>query len=272
MTSPASTPTTTKSTTTTACPACQSPASGKFCSNCGAPLAGAECVACGTALTPGAKFCHRCGTPAGAKADTRALAVSGDRGFGSALPWAVAAIALVALIALVAGQRFSRANASIAAVPADLPAAAQSAGAPPDISQMSPEERADRLYDRVMALNERGRADSVRFFAPMAMQAYTMLGQLNADQRYDLGRIAAVSGDQEIAKAQADSILSTQPQHLLGLLLAADAAGLRGDKAAQTAYRRRFAAAEPAERAKQLPEYQQHVAEIDARLAKIRAR
>ena len=137
---------------------------------------------------------------------------------------------------------------------------------------MSPEERAERLYDRVMALNERGRADSVRFFAPMAIQAYTMLGQLNADQHYDLGRIAAVSGDQETAKAQADSILSHQPQHLLGLLLASDAAGLRGDKVAQTAYLRRFAAAEPAERAKQLPEYQQHVAEIDARLAKMRAR
>ena len=137
---------------------------------------------------------------------------------------------------------------------------------------MSPEERAERLYDRVMALNARGRADSVSFFAPMAMQAYRMLGQLNAEQRYDLGRIAAVSGDQATAKAQADSILTAQPQHLLGLLLAADAAGLRGDKAGQSAYLRRFAVAAPAERAKQLPEYQQHVAEIDAGLAKTRAR
>lgn len=196
--------------------------------------------------------------------------MNGDRGFGTALPWAVAAIALVALIALVAGQRFSRSNDAVASAPSDLPAAAQTAGAPPDISQMSPEERAERLYDRVMALNERGRADSVRFFAPMAMQAYRMLGQLNADQRYDLGRIAAVSGDQETAKAEADSILSTQPQHLLGLLLASDAAELRGDKTGQNAYLRRFAAAAPAERTKPLPEYQQHVAEIDARLAKIR--
>ena len=75
-----------------------------------------------------------------------------------------------------------------------------------------------------MALNERGRVDSVRFFAPMAMQAYSMLGRLNADQRYDLGRIAAVAGEEQIAKAQSDSILASQPQHLLGLLLAADAA------------------------------------------------
>jgi len=254
------------------CPACQAPASGKFCSSCGAPLAGAQCGACATALTPGAKFCHRCGTPAGAKADPRAPVAGTERGLGSALPWAVAAIALVALIALVAGQRFSRSATASAAAPADLPAAAQTAGAPPDISQMTPEERAERLYDRVMALNERGRADSVRFFAPMAMQAYTMLGPLNADQRYDLGRIAIVSGDVPTAKVQADSILSTQPQHLLGLLLAADVARARADQAAETAFLRRFVAAEPAERAKQLPEYQQHVAEIDGRLAKARAR
>jgi len=268
MTSPASAPT---PNPTPACPACHAPASGKFCSNCGAPLAGAQCAACGTDLTPGSKFCHRCGTAAGAKADQPITIGNADRGIGSALPWAVAAIALVALIALVAGQRFSRSSVTAAPAPTDLPAASQS-GSPPDISQMTPQERAERLYDRVMALNERGRADSVRFFAPMAMQAYTMLGRLNTDQRYDLGRIAAVSGDEQTARAQADTILSTQPQHLLGLLLAADAARLRGEQTREATYLRRFMAAAPAERAKQLPEYQQHVAEIDARLEKIRSR
>ena len=184
----------------------------------------------------------------------------------------MAAIALVALIALIAAQRFGRPSAPSAIASADAPAATQSAGAPVDISQMSPEERAERLYDRVMSLNERGRIDSVRFFAPMAMQAYVMLGALNADQRYDLGRIAAVAGEADIAQAQADTILSRQPQHLLGLMLAADAAGLRGDRSAASAYVRRFVAAAPRERAKQLPEYQQHVAEIDARLGRASSR
>ena len=133
---------------------------------------------------------------------------------------------------------------------------------------MTPEERAERLYDRVMSLNERGRADSVRFFAPMAMQAYTMLGALNADQRYDLGRIASVSGDEAVARAQADTILASQPQHLLGLMLAADAARMRGDNKAEGSYVRRFTAAVPGERAKRLPEYQLHTAEIDARVAR----
>jgi len=258
--------------TTSTCPACHSPATGKFCSNCGAPLRRATCAACQTALTPGAKFCHRCGTPATATPSDTRLAAPAERGLGSALPWAVAAIALVALIALVAAQRFGRPPAATAIASSDAPAAAQGGPASVDISQMSPEERAERLYDRVMSLNERGRSDSVQFFAPMAMQAYVMLGALNADQRYDLGRIAAVSGATDIAKAQADSILAAQPQHLLGLMLAADVAAQSGNRTAETAYLRRFVAAAPAERAKQLPEYRQHVAEIDARLARSSSR
>ena len=257
---------------TSTCPSCQSAATGKYCSNCGAPLAGAQCVACQTALTPGAKFCHRCGTSATATTSEARLVPATERGLGSALPWAVAAIALVALIALVAAQRFGRPAAATAIASADAPAAAQGGPASVDISQMSPEERAERLYDRVMSLNERGRSDSVQFFAPMAMQAYVMLGSLNADQRYDLGRIAAVSGATEIAKAQADTILAKQPQHLLGLMLAGDVAAQSGDRAAQAAYARRFVAAAPTERAKQLPEYRQHVAEIDARLARASSR
>jgi uncharacterized membrane-anchored protein len=118
-----------------------------------------------------------------------------------------------------------------------------------------------------MALSERGRQDSVQFFAPMAMQAYLMLGALNSDQRYDLGRLALVSGDASTARAQADTILSKQPTHLLGLMLAADAAKARGDQTEERNYLRRFATAAPSERAKQLPEYVQHVNEIDARLA-----
>jgi uncharacterized protein HemY len=106
----------------------------------------------------------------------------------------------------------------------------------------------------------------------MAMQAYAMLGALSAEQRYDLGRIAAVAGDEAVARAEADTILGAQPRHLLGLMLAADAAHLRGDRFAEAAYLRRFVAAEPSERAKQLPEYQQHVTEIDARRGRSGAR
>ena len=208
------------------CPSCGAEASGKFCANCAAPLQGAVCAACRSALTPGAKFCHRCGTPAGAPA-----LIARTPAGSTTLPWSVAAIALLSLVALAAGQRFGRARG---AEGGEAPAASDAA-APmraPDISSMTPAERAERLYDRIMSAAERGRTDSVRFFLPMAMQAYENLGPLSIDQRYDVGRLAEVGGDARVAAAQADTILRAQSKHLLGLLLASKAARLRGDTAA----------------------------------------
>lgn len=247
------------------CPSCQAQAVGKFCSNCGASLAGALCGDCGAPLTVGAKFCHRCGTAAGADVALH------QGGFSSALPWAVAAIALVALVALIAGQHFSRQSTDVSAS-AGVPGATAGDSAPfagetgngqaPDISALSPAEAAVRLYNRVMGAHERGRADSVQIFAPMAMTAYQMIGTLDLDQRYDLGRIAAVSGDEPVARAEADTILALHPNHLLGLILGGNAARMRRDAAAERDYHARLVAAAPAERAKQLPEYIAHANDI----------
>jgi hypothetical protein len=256
------------------CPSCKAAASGKFCSTCGAALLATTCTTCAAPLTPGAKFCHRCGTPVGAASPTPAHPVS-DRGFGSALPWAVAAIALVALIALIVGQQFGRrgpagtaGTASTDGAPPPLGAAGVSAAPAPDISSMSPGERAVRLYNRVMAMSERGRADSVQLFAPMAVAAYEMLGPLTVDQRYDLGRIHLAAREAPLAAAQADTILRQQSNHLLGLLLAADAARARNDDSKARDYLARFQRAQESERAKQLPEYLDHANDISAALAR----
>lgn len=266
---------------TSACPNCGAQTSGKFCSECGAPLEGAICAGCRAPLTPGAKFCHRCGLAAGAPAPAinagpaGAAAAAGDaRGAAAALPWAVAAIALVALIALVAGQRFAK------RAPSDQPLAAQAAptagplgpGSAVDISNMSPEERAERLYNRVMAYTERGATDSAQIFAPMAIQAYEMMGDLNADQHYDVGRIALVTGDPVMAGAEADTILARTPTHLLGLILAAEAADAQKQSAKADGFRKRLVAAAPAERARGLSEYVQHTNDIDAALADAKKR
>lgn len=253
---------------TTQCPACGAPASGKFCSNCGVPLAGAVCASCRAPLTPGAKFCHRCGAPAGAAG----TAARPREGVGNALPWAVAGIALLALIALAAGQRFSRpATSDNGEQTTALPSPDGGQPRAPDISSMSPAERAERLYDRIMSLAERGKVDSVRFFLPMAMQAYDALGDLTLDQRYDIGRLAEVAGDPRIAGAQADTILRQHPKHLLGLVLASRAARLRNDSAGARRYLQQLARAEPAERRKALPEYDLHRNDIDTALAELRA-
>jgi hypothetical protein len=253
----------------TTCPACGARASGKFCSECGGSLGHSRCTACNVDLIDGARFCHRCGLPAGAATP----ASEGASGSGVSLPWIVAAIALLALIALVAGQRFgaNRVDASAAVSAADLPAEALPQGArAPDISQLSPAERAMRLYDRLMRFDEAGKHDSVQFFAPMAIGAYGMLGNLDLDGRYDLGRIGEISGDTRLAAAQADTILRTNPRHLLGLILAAHAARLAGRSDDERRYYQRLVAAEPTERPKQLAEYITHARDIISALDEAR--
>jgi hypothetical protein len=147
----------------------------------------------------------------------------------------------------------------------------QSAGVrAPDISSLSPQERADRLYNRVMLLATQGKIDSVQFFAPMAVQSYLMLAPLNADQRYDLGRIGEVTGALPLAKAQADSILLENPNHLLGLILEARLATIAGDTTQLHSYERRLIAAQRAELAKKRDEYTRHEDDITNALQQAR--
>jgi hypothetical protein len=266
------------SPTTSTCPRCGAEAVGNYCPSCGAPLAGATCPRCEAALTPGANFCHRCGLPTPAAAATRPpdaevpVPPGEARGFSSGLPWGVAIVAFVALVALVIGQRFgARMGTGRDNGPQAVDAAAgPMAGRAPDISAMSPEEQAMRLHDRVMALAERGRIDSVRFFAPMAIGAYQRLDSLTLDHRYDLGSVGVVAGDHDLARAQADTILARSPNHLLGLVLAIRAARAAGDTPRVQSLERRLISVATAERARRLPEYRMHDREIEAALAAAR--
>jgi hypothetical protein len=135
---------------------------------------------------------------------------------------------------------------------------------------MSPAERADRLFDRVMRLHSEGKDDSVQTFAPMALAAYQMMDSLTLDQRYDLGRIGEAVGLPDVARAQADTILAHAPTHLLGLALAARAATVAKDTDVARRYYKRLLAAVPAEEKKKLPEYDRHRADIDAAVAEAR--
>lgn len=249
---------------TSKCPKCGATASGRFCSECGATLGNVSCAACNTGLIEGAKFCHRCGLPVGATVP------ASDRKPGSAmsLPWVVAAIALLAFIALVAGQKFG-ANRPIAAeastAPTEIPP-----GRAPDISNMTPAERAIRLHDRIMQLKSAGKQDSVMLFAPMGMAAFEMLGNLDEDSRYDLGMIGWASQNAAVAKAQADTILKQNPKHLLGLILAARAAEMEKREADQRGFYQRLVAAEQSERATARSEYITHEPDINAALEQAR--
>jgi hypothetical protein len=191
------------------------------------------------------------------------------------LPWVVAALAFLALFAMAAGRGFNarpsntvdgsqnalpQAGLDDRSINADGQAAAGIRA--PDISSLSPQERADRLYNRVMLLASQGKADSVLFFAPMALTAYQMLAPLNADQRYDMGRIGEVAGAIPLAKAQADTILRENPNHLLGLILEARLATLAGDSTRLHSYERRLIDAEKTEANRKRDEYVRHQDDI----------
>jgi hypothetical protein len=204
------------------------------------------------------------------------------------LPWAVAAIALLALIALVAGQRFGRtpptpiADASAASsqtagpLPADPNASATDPNAAerpmraPDISAMSPDERALRLFNRVVSLAEQGKRDSVQFFSPMALMSFQSLPSPTALQRFELGRIAELADLKDIVTAQADTLLKASPTHLLGLALASIGAGMKKQYDKQAEFDRRLIAASKAERARNLQEYQVTQVDLDSALARAR--
>ena len=195
----------------------------------------------------------------------------------------MALIALCALIALVAGPRIgasrgSTLDAPITAIPQpglDFPSpmGGGAGGRAPDISSMTPEERATRLYDRIMQLDGEGKTDSVQFLAlNMFIPQLRSMEPLDLHLRYDLGRVGVAAQTADVATAQADTILQANPTHLLGLALAVRAALFRGDEAAARGFERRLLAAEQSELARNLPEYTQHKVDIDLALADARRR
>jgi hypothetical protein len=269
------------STPLAVCASCGNPASGRFCSSCGASLEPVACVGCGETLSPGARFCHSCGRAQAPAPNDVPLSTPGRAAPASSLPWIVAAIALITLLAFLAGSAFNRRRGSSLDAPQNaLPQAglddrgvAGDGSEPvrgPDISQLSPQERADRLFNRVMLLNSQGKTDSVLFFAPMAIEAYQMLSPMNADQRYDLGRVAEAAGALPLARAQADTILRENKTHLLGLILGARIAQLEKRTADLQKLEAALLQVYPSESAKKLPEYERHAADITSAVADAR--
>ncbi len=250
-----------------ACPACGAPATGNFCSSCGAGLAPRDCARCQAHLSPGARFCHRCGqaAPGAAPAD---LTPNRER-----VAWRVAGVLCVVLVGTIV---FKVARGAPAPVAPDManPGAASSqtmssagaAGAPgaaPDISQMSPRERFDRLFNRVMAAAEQGDSAQVGRFTPMALGAYAQLDSVDIDARYHAAVLRIQSGDPVGALALADTIQTESPGHLFGDLIRGGVAEARGDTAARARAQRDFLAHYDAEMKAKRVEYLEHGPALD---------
>ena len=217
----------TPATSAPACAACGTPLSGRFCSHCGAPAERGACLACKTGLSPGARFCHRCGVPAGAVAATARR---------ERTAWIIAGTAvLLALLVVV-----WRAGGARPTVP-DMGNAgniggggALPVGRAPDISALSPRQRFDRLYERVVRAAEAGDSLTVVQFAPMALGAYALLDTVNADARYHAAMIQLAVGDVAAALALADTIEANAPEHLFADIVRGEAADRRNDTAGLT--------------------------------------
>jgi hypothetical protein len=219
------------------CPACGAAAEGKFCSSCGATLTAQRCPACDAPVAAGARYCPLCGQSVGeARARNRAL------------PWVIAGAMVMALSAAML-VRLTR-------TPDQRPAASPVA---PDISNLSPRERADRLFNRVMTAVENRDTAQVNFFVPMALQSYRLLGErLDPDARYHLGLIEFVSRNYQGALAQADSITQASRGHLLANVLRSQIAAVQGNIAARDRAYRDFLAAYDREMGSGKPEYTDH--------------
>ncbi|MFL5386163.1 MAG: zinc-ribbon domain-containing protein [Longimicrobiaceae bacterium] len=260
------------------CPACGAEASGRFCNQCGAAIA-AACSECGNPLPRGARFCNQCGAPAAATP-----AAAAPR--ASLLPWVVAGAALLGLVAVLlvprfrgapqpAGQTVAPPPFAAATQPGAAPSSAVPGGGNPgavDLSQMTPREAADRLFNRVMTAAATGDSAQAQRFVPMAVMAYQRVDSLDADGRYHLAALHLVGRDWAAARAQADTLLAASPTHLMGLFSAAEAEHGRGNTAAAKDFYRRFVRAYDAEVAKRLPEYEEHSQGLPAMRAQAVAR
>ena len=226
------------SVTTASCPSCGAPVTGAFCRACGAAVGAVPCVRCGAPLPSAAAYCPACGHARNAKTLDRRL-----------LPVLVGGVAVVAAAVALAWPRGP-------APEADLPPAAAAAAAP-DISRMSPEERFDRLYRRVMQAARTGDTAS-RGLAPMALGAYEMLDSADADTKYHAALIRLHVGDAAGAAALGDSILVRDSAHLLGYVARGMAFRWQRDSARLPAVYAAFRRHAARELAAGRPEYAEH--------------
>jgi hypothetical protein len=244
-------------TTSTPCPACGSLASGNFCSGCGASLGHRPCAYCQAGLSPQARFCHRCGKPAGGS-NPRGSAWSGPE----RKAWAVAGVLCVVLVGGIAYQVSSAAGPSAP----DMVNAGSSpglTGGAPDISAMTPRERFDRLFNRIMQAAERADSAEVTRFTPMALGAYSQLDVADADARYHAAVLRMQVGDFAGAGALADTILAEAPGHLFGYIVHGETAARTNDSAGRARARRDFLAQYGREMKAGRVEYLEHQPVLD---------
>ncbi len=214
----------------------------------GKPAGGQACSSCGAAVRPEARFCHACGASLEAGPSSGKWPAVKLAGLGAAVAGSIA-VAVIAVVTL--SERESPA-------PFSSPAPAPMSDLQPDLSQMTPRETADRLFNRVMMASEQGKRAEALSFVPMAIEAYGSLPVLDRDALYHLGHIHSVAGDRANVDRQIAAMRQGAPNHLLALVLEHGIAERSGDRESVSRILTAFAAAYDAEIAQGRPEYEAH--------------
>lgn len=208
------------------------------------------CPTCRTRLAVGARFCQHCGAGVGAASPRSPVQWA----------WAVAGLSVLAVVLVLVWR----------ASPAPPPAPSTGDPAAIDLSTMTPRERFDRLYDRVMRAAESGDLATVNQFSPMALAAYDQLGTRDTDARYHAAMIRMHTGDPDGAAALADTIRAEAPTHLFSFVVHATLARQRGDSTRMREEEAGFLRGYDGEMATGREEYQQHRFILDQMLEQAR--
>lgn len=249
----------------TVCNQCGADSPGLFCASCGASMKTVVCVSCATEVPPGSRFCTECGT-AVRESGRRAAVEGGTNGgeasalLGSSAGWWVSGGLLLVLLAILGGQVLTDANGSDVGLAPGAPGSSGSLGPAPnvDLSTMTSREAADALFNRVMgALAVEDTVEVVNFL-PMALDAYELARPLDEDGLFHLSLLERFAGDYRSSLDSALEGLEDNPDHLLNLSSAAEAARELGYLEAAQEYYERMLSAWDAELAEERPEYTEH--------------
>ena len=228
------------------CPKCGSETVGKFCGECGEKI-GLTCASCGTEATRGARFCQQCGK-----------SLTGSSSAKAAAPWIT--VGAVGVVLAIVGA-FMILDRQESAAPSTTPKTSTASAT--TITNITPVQAAEQLFNHVMTASERGDTAEAQRFAPMALEAYGQLGTLDNDAHYHVGLIHVTVGDTERALAELDAIRRSVPDHLLGIMLEHAIAETRRDDEGVTQAYARFVSAYDTEILTDRDEYQGHRTGID---------
>ncbi len=212
------------------CTQCGDSAEGRFCGACGASLIEIDCPSCDAPAPPGRRFCVECGSPlrksGGGRVPAAPGAAGGGRGpSGADLGWWISGGLLVVLL-VVGGWALTADTGSSGSGPPQQQGQPGQLGPAPniDLSSMTPREAADRLYDRVMQALSQQDTTEIMNFLPMAIDAYELARPLDLDGLFHLSLLQRAGLRYEEALETAQEGLAQDPDHLLNLSAAAEAA------------------------------------------------